>query len=258
MPRVKNTDASGEKHVALSRMHKCWTNFVSHHSLSNFAPADYDIINNSLEGRSIIDKFLQQCLGSIRLNPNPPLLQMAMCNNQTHASLLLGTRLRHYLTHHLFLQLVILYYRPSHVSVYSQMERHAISSEKMQSGWRQTCRNFTPLCRRWPGRPSPIFVRGALEFFSEISSARHHIKTTLDRGHCGKPRGSCTVGTVNPPSSLVCPTCSILFPFLSALLECIRSHFSHVARTDPAPEVAPTQKCIHERVGPWCSASEQK
>ena len=50
--------------------------------------------------------------------------------------------------------------------------------------------------------------------FSEISGARHHIRTTLERGHCGKPRDSSTVGKVNPPSSLVCPTCSTLSPVI--------------------------------------------
>ena len=80
--------------------------------------------------------------------------------------------------------------------------------------------------------------------FAEISSARHVIETTLQRGHCGKPRGSFTVGTVNPPPSLVCPTCSVLSPSLSARLECIPSHFSHVARTDPAPEVVPSRSAF--------------
>ena len=50
-------------------------------TLSNFASADYATINNSRGGRPIIDKYSQQCLASIRLNPNPPLLQMAPCMN---------------------------------------------------------------------------------------------------------------------------------------------------------------------------------
>ena len=48
------------------------------------------------------------------------------------------------------------------------------------------------------------------EFHSTLSpqatatvTTRHHIKSTLQRGHCGKLRGSFTVGTVNPPSSLL-------------------------------------------------------
>ena len=163
-------------------------------------------------------------------------------------------RLQRCLTHHLFLQLLILYYRPSHVSENSQMDGHAISLDKTQRGWRHTCKKLTPLCLRRPGRPSPMLVRGALEFVQRYQTLDITSKTTLDRGHCGKPRGSFKVGTVNPPSSLVCPTCSILSPSLSALLECIRSHFSHVARTDLAPEVVPIQKCIHERVASRCSA----
>ena len=296
-PRVKkSTDANGEK------TYRTLTNATSvgktsfRTTLSRTSHPQTTILSTTREeGRSIIDKVLQQCSGSIRLNPNPPLLQMAQCKNQTHgwtnslriwktccnliqqqnfcavslrtnlslylrsflqpsvkwilrsfvcafcrcAFSLPSMRLQRYLTHHLFLQLLTLYYRHSHVSVYSQMDGHAISLDKTQRGWRHTCKKLTPLCLRRPGRPSPMLVRGALEFVQRYQTLDITSKTTLDRGHCGKPRGSFTVGTVNPPSSLVCPTCSILSPSLSALLECIRSHFSHVARTDPAPEVAP-------------------
>ena len=112
-------------------------------------------------------------------------------------------------------------------ALYSRMERRALSSEQTQSGWRHT----------------------PAEFHSTLSPQTRATVTNV----CPWCSRTFSVVTV-PPSSLVCPTCSILSPSLSALLECIRSHFRHVAGTDPAPEVAPLQKCIHERVGSWCSA----
>ena len=58
MPRVKkSTDANGEKNISLSQECKSVEKTSFRTTLSNFAFADYEIINNSREGRSIIDKF---------------------------------------------------------------------------------------------------------------------------------------------------------------------------------------------------------
>ena len=123
------------------------------------------------------------------------------------AFLPLGTCLQLYLTR-LFLQWLIQNYPPSHARVYSQMERHVLSLEKTQSAWQKVHSNLSPQARATVTNVCPWSV--------------------------------VTVANLEAHSRMVrSPMCSILSQSLTALLECIRSHLSHVARTDPAPEVSP-------------------
>ena len=88
---------------------------------------------------------------------------------------------------------------------------------------------FHSRCLRRPERPLPMFVHGALEFLQ-----RHQALDITSKLHLSVV----TVANLEAHSrlerSIRHHLCSILSPSLSALLECIRSHFSHVARTDPA------------------------
>ena len=282
------------------------TQHIAHRSLTNapvlaklrfaplsleFASADCAIINNS-RGGGPIDKFLQQCSASIRSNPNPPLLQMAQCKNQTHgwtnslrmwktcyldsaAELLYGFSLPKPLTLVKDFSAAFCQVDPTVLRALVQSVRipppgcvppalphpppvPAVvdpelptfpfacilpdgtsctfigkDAKRLETHMQKFPSTLSPQARAKVTNVCPWCSRT----FSEISSARHHIKTTQDRGHCGKPRSSFTIGTVNPPSSLVCPTCSIVSTSVSALLECVRSHFSHVFRTDLAPRL---------------------
>ena len=80
-----------------------------------------------------------------------------------------------------------------------------------------------------------------LSYFSEKSSARHPMKTTLQGDHSDTSRDPFTNGTLYS-------ACSILSSSFSALLKCIRSHFSHVTRSDPVLKKILEKERIHEHV----------
>ena len=243
------TDANGEK------TYRSLTNAQVMEKL-RFAPLSLELTLLSTtceEAGQTSTSFCSNCSGSIRLNPNPPLLQMEQCKNQTRGwtnSLRIWTTCYGSIRQQNFCAVCLQTNLSQCLRMFlllfcqvgpTELRVRVLSVRIPPPGYVLPLllhpRNVTPRCLRRPERPLTMFVHGALAFLQR-SSARHHIETTLQRGHCGKSGGPFTVGTVNPPSSVVCPTCSVLSPSLSALLEFIRSHFSHVARTDPATEVA--------------------